>query len=582
MYKKRFFIRHLLTIIIPLFIPVAVLGIMAYYSSQHDVRQELDHNSYQLLSQSKKQLDMVMEEIDTLKLTLFNNARVFNELTTILQSEKYTYESSLSYQIISNYLYAITSAKPYIHSIYFYSNNKYERFLSSREGISTLSSFVDTEWYTQFMEKSEVLESWISKRSVKFYHFAQEEELLTINYQISPQKIGIFLNIKPKFIEDILINSSSYPDQATFIADADGQILFTNHSQISNNELPLQEIMSKQSPNFSIEVGKNQYLVIKMHSDRYNWDYISLIPHHSIYATPNRILRYTIGFSLISLVCGLLLAYYFTNRNYRQLVGITNILRSAEHNRHLTKPSERYTDEYSYILQSMIQHFIEHHYVTTQLSEKKFRLEVAEMKALQSQIKPHFLYNTLNSIYWESVKLTGKPNQASEMIEYLSDMLSYSINHSETIVSWEDELNNTRNYMAIQKLRYGDKFTFITEYDEEMLNYRTLKLLLQPIIENSIYHGLQPKESNGGIKIKFSIVQDTIHVRCIDSGVGMTKEKLAQLRARMYSSEENFAEHVGLVNTYRRLQLICEDKANIMLYSKVGWGTIIHISYPLL
>lgn len=555
---------------------------MSYYTSQHDVRQELDHNSYQLLLQSQKQLDMILEELDTLKLTLFNNARVFNELTELLHASKYTYESGLSYQIITNYLYALTSSKPYIHSVYFYSDNPERRFLSSFNGLSNVDRYVDNQWFDQFMEVSEVKESWISKRNVKFYSFEEESEIVTINYQISPQKIGIFLNIKPKFIEDILFNSSTYPNQATYIVDAEGEIIFAHHSSLDAKALPMDSIISEERTSFSIRMEKEDYRVIKVHSERYDWSHITFIPYHSIYATPNRILQYTISFALISLACGLLLAYYFTNRNYRQLVGITNILRSAEHNRNLSKPSERYTDEYSYILQSMIQHFIEHHYVTTQLSEKKYRLQVAEMKALQSQIKPHFLYNTLNSIYWESVKLTGKPNKASEMIEYLSDMLSYSINHSETLVSWEEELNNTKNYMAIQKLRYGNKFTFITEYSDEILNYQTLKLLLQPIIENSLYHGLQPKDNDGGIKIKIELDQGVVHVRCIDSGVGMSKDKLEQLRARIYCSEEAVAEHVGLVNTYRRLQLICNDKANMQLYSKEGWGTVIHIAYPLL
>ncbi|WP_229522471.1 histidine kinase [Paenibacillus monticola] len=118
----------------------------------------------------------------------------------------------------------------------------------------------------------------------------------------------------------------------------------------------------------------------------------------------------------------------------------------------------------------MITHFIEHRYIRTQLLEKKYRLQVMELLALQSQINPHFLYNTLHSIYWESVALTGKPNKVSEMVEDISDILSYSFSNPTETVTWAAEISNTLSYVNIQKTRYKDKFDFLNTM-KKSLNY---------------------------------------------------------------------------------------------------------------
>jgi len=581
MFKRRFFIKQFLTFIIPLLIPALMLGALAYYTTQHDVKQELNQTSYQLLFQSQQQFDMVLEELDTLKLTLYSNSKMFNEISNILQVTEHTYESSISYQMINNYLSALTGSKPYIHSVYFYTANDQQRFLSSSGGITRIDEFADKSWLSEFLNVTEQRESWVSKREVKYYSFEEPYEILTFNYQIAPGKIGIFLNISPQFIEGIIENSTNYKEQSTFVIDGNRELIFSNDGSINFEDLPLETLLSVKEDNFSLNINGENYRVIKLHSDRYNWETISLIPHQVLYTVPNRILQFTLLFSLLSIGSGIILAYYFTRKNHRQIHQITSLLKAAEQNRSLNKPSEQYSDEYNYILHSMIQHFIEHHYITTQLSEKKYKLELSEMKALQSQIKPHFLYNTLNSIYWETLKLTGKPNKASEMIEVLSDMLSYSINHTDTLVTWEDELKNTDNYMEIQRVRYGEKISYCCEYEDQILSELTIRLLLQPILENSIYHGLQPKKTPGAIKVKIRKTKYFIQVSCIDTGVGMEKERLMELRERIKHYDSEADEHIGLINTYRRVQLVSDHKAYMQILSKKGYGTVVKLTLPV-
>jgi two-component system sensor histidine kinase YesM len=578
--KERYFIKHLATFLIPLILPLIILGSLSFITTQRDMKEDINKNSQFLLLQSQRQLEMILDELDTLKLALYQNAKVFNELSDVLQNPIYTYESSTSYQIIFSYLNALTSSKPYIHSIYFYSENPYGRFVSSLDGLSSINRFNDTGWFDEFMKYEGPATEWTSKREAKIFAFeTKPTQLISIYNVLAPRKIGIILNVRPKYIENILSNITTYKDQILLVLNENNQIIFSNKEKNVLKDAELDQIANHPSTYFDLESSLGEVNVTKVESEQYNWKYVSVIPHASLYETPSRILNYTIGFACLSFFLGLVLTFYLTRRNYRQLLAITSLLRSAENNRTPLKPPSKVNDEYSYIIQNMISHFIEHRYIQTQLSEKKYRLQVMELLALQSQINPHFLYNTLNSIYWETVGLTGKPNKASDMIEDLSDMLSYSFSRPTNEVTWEEEIANTVSYINIQKKRYKDTFDVLFEYDEEIVKLHTMKLLLQPLVENSLYHGIKEKAQNGLIKIKILRVGKQLRLVVSDNGNGIPSDRLSEIRKSLDASDEQ-SKHIGLLNTNKRLKLLYDRNYQITIKSRPGLGTVITIMLP--
>ncbi|MFB9276891.1 cache domain-containing sensor histidine kinase [Cohnella cellulosilytica] len=578
--KKRYFVKNLAAFLIPLLVPLLVLGSVSFFSTQHNMKQDINRNSQFLLLQSQRQLEMILRELDTLKLALFQNSRVFNELSALLQQPRFTYESSKTYQIISRYMNALTSSKPYIDSIYFYSDNDYGRFLSSVEGLSSLDRFRDTEWFRTFMAYEGSPAEWTEKRAVRLYDFeSYPTEVVSLYNVLAAGKIGIILNIRPAYIESLLASVTHYEGQKLLVLDERNRVIFSGDKEIGIAPADLADIAGHSESFFDIRLPFGKANVTKIESERYRWKYVSIIPHASLYETPSRIVNYTVLSACLSFLCGLLLTYYLTRRNYRQLLAITSLLRSAENNKSQLQSPKKVTDEYSYILQNMVSHFIEHRYIKTQLSEKKYKLQVMELLALQSQINPHFLYNTLNSIYWETVGLTGKPNKASEMVEHLSDILSFSLSHPASLVTWEEELANTVSYIEIQKRRYKDKFDVLFEYGQEVLGCRTMKLLLQPLVENSLYHGIKEKDGPGRIKIKIARRETDVEATIIDNGIGIGRERLVFLRQALLDTEEP-SSHIGLINTNKRLRLIYDSGYAIRLLSKPGLGTVVRIRIP--
>lgn len=213
----------------------------------------------------------------------------------------------------------------------------------------------------------------------------------------------------------------------------------------------------------------------------------------------------------------------------------------------------------------------------------------AQYLALQNQINPHFLYNTLESIRGEA--LIAGLDGVADMTEALAKFFRYTITKVENLVSVEEELDNCETYFLIQKYRFGDRLRLHIEYDpdewEEIMNCRIPKLTLQPILENSIIHGTELKIGEGNIRLHFEKTESRLVIRISDDGVGMDGDTLARLNSRLCKGPEAFAGEeseshggIALSNVNNRIHLIFGDEYGLHVYSVPGSGTDVEISIP--
>ena len=200
----------------------------------------------------------------------------------------------------------------------------------------------------------------------------------------------------------------------------------------------------------------------------------------------------------------------------------------------------------------------------------------SELKALQSQINPHFLYNTLDSIIWMA---EGKKNEEVVlMTASLARLLRQSISNEDEVVPIANEVEYARGYLTIQKMRYKDKLEFQIEVDSSILYIPLIKLVLQPIIENAIYHGLKYKESKGLLLVKGFMKDGNAVLQVIDDGVGMDEETLAHIYDK---HKVNYHSNgVGVYNVQKRLKLYYGEDYGITYTSELGKGTTATITIP--
>lgn len=214
----------------------------------------------------------------------------------------------------------------------------------------------------------------------------------------------------------------------------------------------------------------------------------------------------------------------------------------------------------------------------------------AEIDALQSQINPHFLHNTLDSV--RGLAMEEHAEKTCDMVGSLSRFLRYTISQKNDMISLDQELDSVKNYMNIQRYRFDDRFALkmsIEPEDERILQYKIPKLTLQPLIENAIYHGLDRMVSGGLIEISCTVTQSRLMIVVADNGVGLAAEDLAALNRRLQEGTDDAAQMrpsgqgsgVALNNVHARIRLMYGERYGLTLYSLPDLGTQVQISLPL-
>lgn len=212
----------------------------------------------------------------------------------------------------------------------------------------------------------------------------------------------------------------------------------------------------------------------------------------------------------------------------------------------------------------------------------------AEMHALQSQINPHFLYNTLETI--RGIAMTKGADEIAEITESLSALFRYSISNPGEMATLGEELENVRSYLRIQQYRFPNKVYYSEEVeDPEVLNYRIPILTIQPIIENAISHGLEKKLGVGWVKFQAFMTNYHVVMRISDNGIGMDERRLQDLRDSLLGTEETRVEGtrkdgdtgIALRNVNQRLKFYYGEPYGLNVMSTKGVGTIVEVTLPI-
>lgn len=222
--------------------------------------------------------------------------------------------------------------------------------------------------------------------------------------------------------------------------------------------------------------------------------------------------------------------------------------------------------------------------------EMRFQQKQAEYLALQNQINPHFLYNTLEAIRADA--LIAGVDQIADTTEALATFFRYTITDVERLVTLSDELENVEDYFTIQKFRFGDRMNLELELnDEELLSARMPRLVLQPLVENAVAHGLEEKAGEGTVKVVVESSRNVLYIYVKDDGVGMDTEQMeklneifsAQNRTRKrFGDGRNRKGGIALPNVNSRIKLLLGEDYGLHVFSSEGMGTEIRMLLPLI
>ena len=440
------------------------------------------------------------------------------------------------------------------------------------------------EWYTNALEGRESV--YLTSSHVQHIISGERPWVITLSRGIRNKEMGtgqekegvFFIDLNYSAISELCDQSMVGNQGYAFIVDADGNIVYHPQQQQLYNELQTENIdlvMNAGSDIVTWGDGINKKMYSISRSEKTGWTVVDCVRVEELLRRSNE------AQSIYVLVAiGLMAVALFFSRFVAKSITlpIQRLCDSMEQEgdfsvSDIVVDSENEIGSLTKSFNVMTQRI--HELMAQNIREQEAKRK-SELKALQSQINPHFLYNTLDSIIWMA---EGKKNEEVVlMTASLARLLRQSISNEDELVSIGQEIEYARGYLTIQKMRYKDKLEFWIEVEPSILNIRLIKLVLQPVIENAIYHGLKYKESRGLLLVKGFMKNGNAVLQVIDDGVGMDQETLDHIYER--HKVDYHSNGVGIYNVQKRLQLYYGNEYGIVYESKPGEGTTATITIP--
>ena len=316
--------------------------------------------------------------------------------------------------------------------------------------------------------------------------------------------------------------------------------------------------------------------------DGTDWYLVSVVPASQVYSEQNTLLKQFILVSACLVIISCLMPIVITSNITRRISTIINQMRTVRLGSHLSTPEKLpETDDRDEIGDLITTYNYMADELSNLMEQQKHsaeELRIAEYRALQAQINPHFLYNMLDMINWLSK--SGKSEEVSIAVQALSKFYKLTLSKKEVTTTVSEELNHVSLYVKLQNMRFENKIDFLIDVPDEILDFEIPKLVLQPIVENAILHGILGKESKAGnIVIMAWMEGDDIVFVVSDDGIGIPQDQIGRILTG--EGQSNSGSNIGIYNTHRRLQLFYDDQNFGLSYrSTFGLGTEVEVRIP--
>lgn len=584
--NKKLFFKILIIILLTILVPISIIGAYSYIFSEIYAEDAVINSNVNTLTHISETFELILNEIDAISMQYSFNTNMLQYYKNIVTSQDFNYENMNRVNELNTDIRLTINSKPYIKSVYIYYNNEGGYFLSSDKGLQKIDGISDNSWYDSFQKKSEKISAWTEIRNV-YDRFAEKStDVISVIRAVPIESIekqgAILINLDTDYFSKLVKNMERNKLKYFFVVDNSGNIIIG--SSIKSRSVPpaiLEPIVKDSSGYYFTDFQGEKCLISHISSKFYNWKYITVTPLSMIYSEPNRIRKITFVILVISLLIGTIIALVLSKVFYIPVKRMVSMIKQAQAGNEIPNIGIQNKDEYDYIAYNLLQGFLNQQTLQKEISDRALKLKEAEMLALQSQINPHFLFNTLESVNWTAIKLLGGENDISYLTSALSALLRYSINNPDIPVHLEEEIDHAKNYIKMLSYRYRNRFDVRWDIDESIFHYKTIKLILQPLIENAIYHGIKETNKKGHIKITGRIYNNRLVISIIDNGKGMNRDHLLKLRTSLSDTRKTQYDHIGIFNVNQRLRLKFGKEYGLLIISKENWGTAVKIFMPI-
>jgi two-component system sensor histidine kinase YesM len=567
--------KFMLIFLVVIFMVVVTVSSFLCGKAARMVKEETTTTLLGLLDQTAVQVDSVFDRVEDACFRMYTGL----SLRSVFQQEPddYPYRQQVEdyYTLVD--IYSANMANRYIDGICMYFVNQ-GFYIDMQWACFSIEDAMQLPWYQKVQGKEGA--HWVSYMDPR----QPNEENFTISCIRAVSAGGedqgyIEVKLNQKYLTDILLNMKNSVGGAMYMLTADQTVLASSESgyelgsKFADADALTGILESGESAReMRLENGEKMMLVVQTQGDMV---YVAAVPLQ-VFRTTAEFVPFVLLLSAVALLVGMVMARALTANLTRRITELSQFLQTVSiEGNELAR--EQNHDEITELVRSsnkMLQ-------MTRKLIREVYEVNLAkketELMLLQAQINPHFLYNTLGSINWMANK--RKAYDISKMTCLLADFFRQSLKNGENVVTIRDELAHVRTYLEIMQLRYEGAIHAFFEVEENLLEQKIVKLILQPIVENAVLHGLMEKDEPGGlISIHVKKVEQEIHFLIEDDGVGMPPETLYALQNESGTSVQSSG--YGLRNVRDRIRLNYGAAYGLQISSTQYVGTKVEIHLP--
>jgi two-component system sensor histidine kinase YesM len=554
-FKWKLYLSYIVVIVIP----IMVLGIYSYEQSKVLLLKEARQGLNDSLKQITENINYKINRYQLVMRVVTENPQIVQMLNT--EDVNY-FRSYVNFtEQLDPFFQTIYNLSSDLLSMVIYTGNKTltERYNS----LQYMDRIADQPWFSEVVQTGKV------------YWHAQDPYLIGVGkfYDLNVKSPSNLLYMKLKY--DAIFSNMEMDKIRNYgflIIDQNHQLLFSkDHFSNHKPDPTIKETIPRLSEG-TANIDGTKYIIMKSVIKEMNWSVYFYLPTAEIAINASSIVKATVYIVFFCLLFLLLLVWIFSRTFVKRIYSLNNKMKIVEYGNFDIEVSSQSKDEIGELTNRFGRMLRRVNSLIDEVYQSKIDQKEAELKMLQARINPHFLYNSLSIINWKAITMDAM--EISRITVTLSKYYRTILSHGRSFVTIQNELENTKSYIEIQLIMHDHNFDVLYNIDPEIVPFYMIPILLQPIVENAIEHGIDHKrEGRGTLSISGMRVQDYIEIVIADNGPGIPPSIMKEIFS-------NDGHGYGLRNVHERIKVVCGDAYGLVIESEEQLGTKVKLMLP--
>lgn len=561
-------------------LPTVTLGVLGNVIYSKSIEDQATVHTGQMIEQVTRNVEFYIHDMENIIYYLSNDPQII----AFMKHQNDENDSEDVIQESRRVLKTYSDVHQEVAGILVVNNNNF--YISNGMDRISRDPLTEESWYKRAFASPKTIHLFSKPigRNIKATLNYSGDEVVSIAKAVmdplTGRRLGVILiDLKLEKIKQVIEAITLGKNGFLYIMDANGGIVYAPINPIVYRVK--NEWLTDYNNSIVKTIQGSEFQIIYKDSTYTNWKTIGVFSLNETLQEVTNLRHYSIMIGIITLVLAVIAAFFFTASIAKPLSKLRMLMKKAEEGDLSVRFNSRYNDEIGQLGNSFNNMIKEISNLIDMVYVEQRRKREAELKTLQAQIKPHFLYNTLYTIQWMAQEHGAQ--DVVKILGALANLFRIGLSKGKEMIQVHEELEHVGSYLAIQKARYEDKLTYEIHYGEEIIHYRVLKLILQPLVENAIYHGINARRGGGKIIITGSVKEGKLYFSVVDNGIGITKEKLKEIRELLDSNHvEPAAAGFGIFNVNERIRLSFGKEYGLIYTSVHEEGTKVEVWHPLI